>query len=180
MWKTASPSFRAFARGGICTLMIGMDFPPSSPLPEPEKRTTVQVERENREKGGASAVTTRQLCNFPSSFTDYATDAAAAKQKRVRPRRVRPSVQIELKLAGSFSLSLSPAIERTPVPPPSSNLCLFVHGFTNIRNKQGVSKPCANLIGSLEVDKMLASSLPRASMVWTGGKKRFITSQMPL
>ena len=88
--------------------MIGMDFPPSSPLPEPEKRTTVQVEeRENREKGGASAVTTRQLCNFPSSFTDYATDdAAAAKQKRVRPRRVRPSVQIELKLAGSFSLSV--------------------------------------------------------------------------
>ena len=106
MWKTASPSFRAFARGGICTLMIGMDFPPSSPLPEPEKRTTVQVERENREKGGASAVTTRQLCNFPSSFTDYATDAAAAKQKRVRLRRVRPSVQIELKLAGSFSLSV--------------------------------------------------------------------------
>ena len=87
--------------------MIGMDFPPSSPLPEPEKRTTVQVERENREKGGASAVTTRQLCNFPSSFTDYATDAAAAKEKRVRPRRVRPSVQIELKLAGSFSLSQS-------------------------------------------------------------------------
>ena len=109
MWKTASPSFRAFARGGICALIIGMDFPPSSPLPEPEKRTTVQVEeRENREKGGASAVTTRQLCNFPSSFTDYATDdAAEAKQKRVRPRRVRPSVQIELKLAGSFSLSQS-------------------------------------------------------------------------